>query len=77
MVGSSKTKRVSAWPRPISLASFSRWASPPERLGVASPKVRYPSPRSARTWSRWRMGFQSRQAARAPWMSMAMISGRV
>ena len=26
--------------RPISLASFRRWASPPERLGVSSPRVR-------------------------------------
>ena len=40
MVGSSNTNTVSSWPRPISLASFSRWASPPDRLGVASPRVR-------------------------------------
>ena len=29
---------------PISPASLSRCASPPERLGVSSPSVRYPSP---------------------------------
>ena len=40
MVGSSKTKTVSSWPRPISLASFRRCASPPERLWVSSPRVR-------------------------------------
>ena len=40
MVGSSKTNTESPCPLPISLASFSRWASPPERLGVASPRVR-------------------------------------
>ena len=39
-VGSSKTKTVSSWAFPISLASFSRWASPPERLGVSSPRVK-------------------------------------
>ncbi len=40
MVGSSKTNRESDWALPISLASFRRWASPPERLGVSSPRVR-------------------------------------
>ena len=40
MVGSSKTNTVSPWALPISLANFSRWASPPERLGVSSPRVR-------------------------------------
>lgn len=33
-------KTVSSWAFPISLASFSRWASPPERLGVSSPRVK-------------------------------------
>ena len=36
----------------ISLASFNRCASPPERLGVSSPRVRYPRPRFSRTTSR-------------------------
>ena len=40
MDGSSNTNTESVWVRPISLASFRRWASPPERLGVSSPRVR-------------------------------------
>ena len=40
MVGSSKTKTVSPCALPISLASFRRCASPPDRLGVSSPSVR-------------------------------------
>lgn len=38
--GFMNTNTLSACPLPISLASFSRWASPPERLGVSSPRVR-------------------------------------
>lgn len=48
-VGSSKTKTVPSWLLPISEASLSLWASPPDSAGVDSPRVRYPRPISDRT----------------------------
>ena len=38
--GSSKIKILPSWTFPISEASFNLWASPPDRAGVASPKVK-------------------------------------
>ena len=76
MVGSSKINRESFCSLPISLANFSLWASPPERLGVSSPKVRYPSPSSFNTVSRCFTSLRSSQASRAVWMSMSISSGR-
>ena len=48
MVGSSNTNTASDWALPISLASFNRWASPPESAGVGSPSVKYPRPKSCK-----------------------------
>ena len=44
IVGSSNTKTASSCVLPISVASFSLCASPPDSDGVLSPIVRYPSP---------------------------------
>ena len=60
----------------ISLASFRRCASPPDRLGVSSPSVRYPSPRSSRTCRRWQTSFISLQAESAVCTSIAISSGK-
>ena len=76
MVGSSNTKTESDWARPISLASFSRWASPPESPGVSSPRVRYPSPRLRSTSSLGATFFISLQKPRAVLTSSAISSGR-
>ena len=43
--GSSNMKMEFFWLLPISDASFSLWASPPDKLGVASPIVKYPNPK--------------------------------
>ena len=76
MVGSSNTKTVPAWPRPISLASFRRWASPPERPGVASPSVRYPSPTPLSAPSLLLTAGMSLHASMASSTLILMISGR-
>ena len=76
MDGSSKTNTASVCVRPVSLASLRRCASPPERLGVSSPSVRYPSPSERSVSSRWRTVFIPRQKAAASVTSMSISPGR-
>ena len=76
IVGSSKTNAESSCVRPISLASFSLCASPPESPGVSSPSVRYPSPSCESTSSLGRTFFISREKLSASVTSIAMSSGR-
>ena len=69
MLGSSNTNTESVWMRPISLANFSRCASPPERLGVSSPSC-------CSTCSFWLTVFLSAQNGSAVLTSMSISSGR-
>ena len=62
VVGSSKRKRFPFAPLPAAVAfsprnpaSFSRWASPPLRVGTGCPRLTYPRPTAARGASAARM----------------------
>ena len=75
-VGSSNTNTDPSWLLPISEASFSLWASPPDSAGVDSPRVRYPSPISDSVRRR-SATFVPESADTASSTVIAMICGRV